>query len=268
MTSMHHDTTASYRRLYELLLRLSPRSFRDRFGESMSQTFGDVLRDRSREGRGVFAYALWMCAETSVQILRMNITSFAMKNKRIVWIICAIVGLLLIPFIAGQFTDEMQWTGSDYLIMGIMLTIAGTLFEVGARFSTSTPYRVGLATAVGTGFLLTWMNLAVGIIGSENNPANALYGVVVLIGFIGALLSMFKARGLAIAALVTAVAQFLVPIVALIMYRPDITAGEGPGMVGVFILNSFFVGLWLVAARLLKRASEMEPPTFVAGQRS
>jgi hypothetical protein len=258
MPMQHHDATATYRRLYEVLLRLSPRSFRERFGEGMRQTFNDLLRERSREGRGMIAYALWMCAETSVQILRMNITSFAMKNKRIVGIICAIIGLLLIPFIASQITDEMQWTGSDYFLMGIMLTIAGTLFEVGARFSTSTPYRVGLATAVATGVVLLWLSAAVGIIGPENNPKNELYAGVLLIGFIGALLSMFKARGLAIAALVTAIAQFLVPILALIIYPPDITSGEGPSMIGVFILNSFFVGLWLVAARLFKQAAETE----------
>jgi hypothetical protein len=164
----------------------------------------------------------------------------------------------------------MQWTGSDFLIMGIMLSVAGLLFEIGARMSTNTPYRVGLATAVGTGFLLTWMNLAVGIIGSENNPANELFFGVVLIGFIGALLSMFKANGMAIAALVTAVAQFLVPILALIIYQPEIPAGEGPGVVGVFILNTFFVGMWLVAARLFRNAARQvqQPPTTTAAANS
>ena len=34
-------------------------------------------------------------------------------------------------------------------------------------------------------FLLFWVNGAVGIIGSEDNPANLLYGGVVLTGFVG-----------------------------------------------------------------------------------
>jgi hypothetical protein len=225
----------------------------------MAQTFSDLLHERALDGRAIAGYALWMCAETSVQILVLNVRGFLMaNNKRVVRIALAIIGLLLIPLIAMQFTSEVAWSGSDFLIMGIMLTVAGTLYEIGARMSKNTPYRVGWATAVGTGFLLTWMNLAVGIIGSENNPANQLFFGVVIIGFFGALLSMFKARGLALAALVTATAQFLVPILALMIYQPEFGPGEGPGVIGVFILNSIFVGLWLVAARLFKNASDRE----------
>jgi hypothetical protein len=240
-----------------MLLRFSPRAFRERYGEGMKQTFTDLLHERAQEGRALAGCALWMCAETSFTILKLNIRNFLMaNNKRVMRIALAIIGLLSIPLIAMQFTDEVAWSGSDFLIMGIMLSVAGALYEIGARMSTNTPYRVGLATAVGTGLLLTWMNLAVGIIGSENNPANELFFFVVLIGFFGAIISGLKAPGMALAALVTAVAQFLVPIAALIIYQPNITEGEGPGMIGVFILNSFFVGLWLVAARLFKNAAE------------
>lgn len=247
------DRIKYYSELYKLLLRCSPRSFRERFGDGMRQTFTDLLRERAHEGHPLIGYAFWMCAETSITIIKLNIMA---NNKRIVRIALAIIGLLSTPLIAMQFTDEVNWSGSDFIIMGIMLSVAGALYEIGARMSTNTPYRVGLATAVGTGFLLTWMNLAVGIIGSENNPANQLFFFVVLIGFFGAIISGFKARGMAWAALVTAIAQFLVPITALMMYKPDLTAGEGPGVIGVFILNSFFVGLWLVAARLFKNAAE------------
>lgn len=252
----------TYIKLYASLIRLYPKSYRERYGESMQQTFSDLLRELAEDERGVFGYALWMCAETSSEIVKMNLRNFIMMNKRIVVIILSIVGLLSIPLIAMQFSKEVDWSGSDFLIMGIMLSVAGLLFEIGARMSTNTPYRVGLATAVGTGFLLTWMNLAVGIIGSENNPANELYFGVVLIGFIGALLSMFKANGMAIAALVTAIVQFLVPILALMIYQPEFSSGDGPGVVGVFILNSFFVGMWLVAARLFRNAAQQgqQPP--------
>ena len=33
-------------------------------------------------------------------------------------------------------------------------------------------------------FLLIWINLAVGIIGSEDNPANLMYGAVLLLGLV------------------------------------------------------------------------------------
>lgn len=248
----------TYQKIYRTLLRLYPKQYRERYAEPMQQTFTDLLKERAEEKHGLFVAAMWMYADTSIQILRSNIRAASMQNKRLVRIVIAIITLLAIPLVAMQFTDEVNWSASDFIIMGIMLSVAGALFEIGARFSKNTPYRVGLATAVGTGFLLTWMNLAVGIIGSENNPANQLFFPVVIIGFFGALLSVFKARGLAIAALTTAIAQFLVPIVALLIYQPEFGPGEGPGVVGVFILNSIFVGLWLVSARLFKNAAEQQ----------
>lgn len=264
---MQYDKKATrYRSIYARLLRLYPAKFRERYAEGMLQTFNDLLRDRSEDGRVPVGYALWMFLETFRGIIKTNATHFVMHNKRIVWILFGIATLLLIPLIAMQFTEEMDWSLADFIMMGIMLSVAGLLFEVGARISTNKPYRIALATGVGTGFLLTWMNLAVGIIGSENNPANELYGAVILIGFFGVLLSGFKAKGMARAAVATAIAQFLVPIIALIVWSPQLTSGEGPGVVGVFILNSFFVGLWLVSARLFANVAQEPPPAAAMPQ--
>jgi hypothetical protein len=49
---------------------------------------------------------------------------------------------------------------------------------------------------------------------------------------------------------VTAAAQFLVPIVALMLWRPDFS----PGVVQVFGLNSAFVLLFAGSAVLFRRA--------------
>ncbi len=50
-------------------------------------------------------------------------------------------------------------------------------------------YRFAVGVALAAAFLLVWMNLAVGLIGSEDNPANLMYFGVLAVGFIGAIIA-------------------------------------------------------------------------------
>jgi hypothetical protein len=68
-----HDDQASYRRWYRRLLRFYPRPYRERFAESMEQTFADLARER---GDG-FAFILWVFVETSAGIIRERATNLA-----------------------------------------------------------------------------------------------------------------------------------------------------------------------------------------------
>src|SRR5678816_1102025 len=43
-----------YRKRYAKLLRLYPQAYRERFGESMEQTFNDICNERVKEGKGLF----------------------------------------------------------------------------------------------------------------------------------------------------------------------------------------------------------------------
>ncbi|WP_343632852.1 hypothetical protein [Fluviicola sp.] len=89
-----------------------------------------------------------------------------MKNKRLM-IILSIVGvLLLIPFVAMQFTNEVNWSGSDFLIMGILLSVSGLVCELILRKVKKRENRIILCLAVLGMFLLVWMELAVGIFGT------------------------------------------------------------------------------------------------------
>ena len=101
------------------------------------------------------------------------------------------------------------------------------------------------------------MNLAVGIIGSEDNPANLLYLGVLAVGILGAGFVRFRPRGMARTLLATALAQMLVPVIALIIWRPSLE--EAPGIVGVFTLNAFFAALFVVSALLFRQASAADP---------
>ena len=78
-----------------------------------------------------------------------------------------------------------------------LLAAACGTYELGARMSRNTAYRAAVGLATVAGFLLVWINLAVGIIGDEGNPANLMFGGVLVVGVIGALVARFRAPGMA-----------------------------------------------------------------------
>lgn len=88
-----------------------------------------------------------------------------MKNKSLKIIITAVAILLLIPFIAMQFTDEVSWTIFDFIVMGILLLSTGFLCELTLRKVTKAKYRIVLCIAILAVFLIIWAELAVGIFG-------------------------------------------------------------------------------------------------------
>lgn len=219
----------------------------------MEQTFNDLLRERRDAERGLFGCALWMFVETSVGILRENRTSMITQNKNIIRIALATVLILLIPLVAMQFSDEVNWSVTDFIVMGVLLFGSGLTYVLIARMSDNIAYRVAVGIAVAAGLILIWMNLAVGIIGSEDNPANLMYLWVLGVGLIGAGIARFQPKGMARALFATAFAQALVPVIALIIWKPSME--EVPGVFGVFTLNSFLVGLFVLSGFLFRHAS-------------
>jgi hypothetical protein len=244
-----------YLRLFAILLKLYPKAYRERYVEGIEQTFRDLLRERSATGGALLPTFLWIVADT---ILNIFITYWrdSIVFKRIVRLALIVAVLMLVPYIAMQFTKEVDWTLGDFIAMALLVFGAGLLFElIGTRMKT-TRHRLATGLACFTGLALVWLNLAVGLIGSENNPANELYAGVLLIALAGAAIARFSAEGLVKTMIATAIAQFLVPIVAILIWHPSVTAGEGPGILGVFVLNGLFVALWLVAAWLYSSRHE------------
>lgn len=180
-----------------------------------------------------------------------------MKNKNIVRIALATAFILLIPLVAMRFSDEVKWSASDFVVAGVLLFGSGLAFELIARKAGSVAYRAAVGVAVGTALLLTWINLAVGIIGSENNPANLMYSGVLFIGIIGATIARLRPRGMAWALFAAAFAQALVPVIALLIGKSQAQAlHEPPGILGVFALNAFFAMLFVVSALLFRRSAQ------------
>jgi GNAT superfamily N-acetyltransferase len=151
--------------------------------------------------------------------------------------------MLLLPLFAMQVTDEVDWGVADFAIFGAMLAGAGGTFELAVRMTGDNAYRAAVGVALAAAFILVWMNLAVGIIGTEENPANLMYGGVLAVGIIGAVIARFQPHGMARALVATALAQALVAVIAVI-------AGLGY----TFILTGFFVALWLLSAWLFRKA--------------
>ena len=247
-----------YRRCYTRLLRLYPKPYRERFGQGMEQTFNDLCRERAEKVGGLFGCALWMFVETFVGIVRENI---AMQNKSIfqiaarplIRIVLATTFILLLPLVAMQFTDEVVWTLADFVVAGALLLGTGFTYELVARTGGNIAYRAAVGIALAAALLLVWITLAVGIIGSEDNPANLMYFGVLAVGLVGAVIARLEQRGMARALFATAFAQALVPVIALT--TSDASGWGSPGMLGVFGLNTFFAMLFVGSALLFRRAS-------------
>ena len=75
--------------------------------------------------------------------------------------------LLLVPFTAMQFTSEVDWTLSDFIIMGILLFVTGLMIELALRKADR--YRVGAAVIIVALFLWFWAELAVGVFTNWGN---------------------------------------------------------------------------------------------------
>jgi hypothetical protein len=133
--------------------------------------------------------------------------------------------LLLIPLTAKLLLTDMAWTLSDFVAAGILLFGAGLTFTLVTRLSTNAAYRLGAGVAVAAGLLLIWINLAVGFIGSEENPANLLYGGVLAVAAAGALVARFRPLGMSRAMFAAALTQFLVPLVAAAIWKPEVDKG-------------------------------------------
>ncbi|WKK74737.1 hypothetical protein QYS49_24025 [Marivirga salinae] len=89
-----------------------------------------------------------------------------MENKRLFLILLSAVILLLIPLIAMQFTNEVDWDFTDFMIMGILLFGTGLWCELVMREVKPIKTRLIICGAILFALFLIWAELAVGIFGS------------------------------------------------------------------------------------------------------
>ena len=87
-------------------------------------------------------------------------------HKRYITILISVLFLLLIPMIAMQFSDQVDWSFLDFLVMGCLLFSVGLIGDWVRRKVNNSKYRVAIYLAILIAFLLIWAELAVGIFGT------------------------------------------------------------------------------------------------------
>lgn len=159
--------------------------------------------------------------------------------------------LLLLPAIAMQFTDEVNWSVGDFVVFGAMLLAVGIPFELTVRSTGDATFRWAVGVALGAAFLLVWLSLGVGVIGADGDSANRMYFGVLAIGILGAVIARFRPQGMARALVATALAQAVVGLIAIFggLGRP----WSGP--LELVLLNGIFVALFVGSAWLFRRAA-------------
>jgi len=179
--------------------------------------------------------------------------------RMIGWGAAALV--LLLPLVAMRFTDEVAWNAFDFAVMGALLGGVGLGFELAVRRTGNLAYRAAVGVALAVAFLLVWISGAVGLIGSEQEHANLLYGGVLAVGLLGAIVARFRPAGMARAMAAAALAQALAPVMASI-FGWGSTASIWSA--AVLVLTGFFAALWLTSAWLFRRAVGEQTPAGAA----
>ena len=89
-----------------------------------------------------------------------------MKTNRFLIILLIVGALLMIPFIAMQFSSEVVWTVSDFIIMGILLLVTGLGIDLVLRKVSSSKNRLIISGIILAVFFMIWAELAVGVFGT------------------------------------------------------------------------------------------------------
>lgn len=176
-------------------------------------------------------------------------------NRSILYVGVVTTLLLMVPLVAMQFTDQVKWTIIDFVLMGVLLFGTGSLFVLVIRHGENIIYRAGMAVAVGATFLMIWVNLAVGLIGSGPHAGNLMYIGVVLILFIGIYLSRFKANKLELVMFTTALSFILITIIALLTNMQEY---PGSSVIEIIGINLFFATPYLLAGLLFRFVAMQE----------
>jgi hypothetical protein len=159
--------------------------------------------------------------------------------------------LLLVPFVAMQFTDEVRWSISDFIIAGAVLFGAGFAFDLLLSSQAAISYRVAFGIAMFATLLLLWANLAVGVVGGENRDVNLVYPGILLLGIAGAGVARLRARGMAIVSSLVATALVVMAgiVIALGLGQPESSTQE------VLMIHGFFAAMFVASAWLFGRAA-------------
>jgi hypothetical protein len=212
----------------------------------MTQTFTDLLNERKANQKGLFSFALWMFIETFFGLIKENI----MHYKSITRISLITLSILMVPLIAMQFTKEVNWQSADFAVFGAMLLSVGLAYEFLAAKMGAFRYKAAMALALVGAFILLWGNMAVGLIGSEEEPLNLMYYAVIGFFIFGSAMARIRPHEMMRVMFVTATIQFLITLGALSLRMGELSGKTLAASVGI---NSVIIALFIVSALLFRQ---------------
>ena len=89
-----------------------------------------------------------------------------MKKKNVIRSILAAELILLVPFIAMFFTEEVDWNVPDFIIVGVLLVGIGVAYQLIVTGIKSNTKLAAIGIVLAATMLLIWAELAVGVFGS------------------------------------------------------------------------------------------------------
>lgn len=89
-----------------------------------------------------------------------------MKLKNTICSVLAAELILFVPLIAMQFTEEVDWDGRDFIIVGFLLAGIGVAAQLIINGVKNNHRQLAIGVILAAAMLLIWAELAVGIFGS------------------------------------------------------------------------------------------------------
>lgn len=89
-----------------------------------------------------------------------------MKTKQIIRSVLAAELILLVPLIAMIFSDDAQWSVSDFIIVGVLLAGVGIGYQLIVTGIKNNSKQAALGIVLAALMILLWIEMAVGLFGS------------------------------------------------------------------------------------------------------
>lgn len=151
--------------LYKRLISLYPRDFKERFGESMEQTFSDLCNEQSNvKGRLSLQFVVSTFVETSAGVVKENLDKVNGANPMNYWLKNVVIAGLISFFLAVLFTfgtffsdnpgkqlSEFSFPVLDFFRGWLIQTIVFTFIVSGLRSGESVSAKNLVTTLAAAG---------------------------------------------------------------------------------------------------------------------
>lgn len=84
-------------------------------------------------------------------------------TNSVVRVVLGTAVLLLVPLVAMQFSDDVDWKLNDFVVAGVLLMAAGFVLELIISKIRGKNHRIIAVSVLVLAFLYLWAELAVGV---------------------------------------------------------------------------------------------------------